>query len=76
MTSESQIENLTEQFREGDDAPLADLIAHYQQRLKRIVRFRLDYRLGGRVSDSDVLQECYVRAISRLENYLSNPVQG
>lgn len=44
-----------------------------KQRLERIVRFRLDYRLRGRVSESDVIQETYVRAVQRLERYLDNP---
>ena len=42
-----------------------------QPRLKRIVHFRLDYRLNGRVSESDVIQETYVRAAQRLNSYLA-----
>jgi len=55
--------------REGQRA----LAAYFQQlraRLAKIVAFRLDRRLGGRVSESDVLQEAYVRAAKRLDHYL------
>lgn len=41
-----------------------------EARLKRIVNFRLDYRLGGRVSESDVIQETYVRAAKRIDSFL------
>lgn len=52
---------------------LADMFSLVRERLKRIVDFRLDYRLGGRVSQSDVLQDTYVRAAQRIDSYLSKP---
>ena len=54
---------------EGEEA-LARFFEIAQPRLKRIVNFRLDYRLGGRVSESDVIQETYVRAAKRIDGYL------
>ena len=39
-------------------------------RLKRIVHFRMDQRLSGRVSESDVIQEAYVRAAQRIDSFL------
>ncbi|MEM7453191.1 MAG: sigma-70 family RNA polymerase sigma factor [Planctomycetota bacterium] len=63
------IEQLTAQREEA----LAEYFAACQQRLKRIVNFRLDYRLGGRVSESDVLQDTYVRAAKRIDSYLDKP---
>ena len=54
---------------EGEEA-LARFFNRVQPRLKRIVHFRLDYRLNGRVSESDVIQETYVRAARRLDSYL------
>ena len=44
----------------------ADYFSVVRERLKRIVDFRLDYRLNGRVSQSDVLQDTYVRAAKRI----------
>ncbi len=66
---EEIIQQLTAQREEA----LAEYFAACQQRLKRIVNFRLDYRLGGRVSPSDVLQDTYVRAAQRIDSYLSKP---
>lgn len=49
---------------------LAKYFSTAEARLKRIVNFRLDYRLGGRVSESDVIQETYVRAAKRIDSFL------
>jgi len=49
---------------------LAKYFFAVEPRLKRIVNFRLDYRLGGRVSESDVIQETYVRAAKRIDSFL------
>ncbi|MBX3420062.1 MAG: sigma-70 family RNA polymerase sigma factor [Pirellulaceae bacterium] len=52
---------------------LARFFQSARPRLKRIAGFRLDHRLGGRVSDSDVLQETFVRAAQRLDHFLTQP---
>jgi RNA polymerase sigma-70 factor (subfamily 1) len=49
---------------------LAKYFFAVEGRLKRIVNFRLDYRLSGRVSESDVIQETYVRAAKRIDSFL------
>jgi RNA polymerase sigma-70 factor (subfamily 1) len=58
-------------LRSEGEIALARFFENVQPRLKRIVNFRLDYRLGGRVSESDVIQETYVRAARRLSGYLA-----
>ncbi len=55
------------------DECFARFFQQVKQRLQRIVKFRLDYRLRGRVSESDVIQETYVRAAKRIDRYLENP---
>ena len=49
---------------------LAKYFFAVENRLKRIVNFRLDYRLSGRVSESDVIQETFVRAAKRIDSFL------
>jgi RNA polymerase sigma-70 factor (ECF subfamily) len=56
--------------REREQA-LAKYFQIVRPRLKRIVNFRLDYRLNGRVSESDVIQEAYVRAAKHIDNFLT-----
>ena len=62
MTPEHQGDNL-QRLRAGDDAVLGELFADYRERLRRIVQFRLDYRLRGRIAESDVLQDVFIRAL-------------
>ncbi len=56
-------------MRAGSPDALAEAFSAYRERLGRIVSFRLDYRLAGRISESDVLQETYLAAVKRLEQF-------
>ena len=47
-------------LRAGDPAAAGDLFAAHRDRLKRMVRLRLDRRLQGRLDASDVLQEAFI----------------
>jgi RNA polymerase sigma-70 factor (ECF subfamily) len=40
-----------------------------------MIQLRLDHRLAGRVSASDVLQEAYIDALKRVEHYFEKPDQ-
>lgn len=57
-------------LRSDREEALAKYFFAVEGRLKRIVNFRLDYRLSGRVSESDVIQETYVRAAKRIDSFL------
>lgn len=52
-----------------DEAAFAELFAEHRPRLERMVRFRLDPRLRGRVDADDVLQEAYLAAAQRLDAF-------
>lgn len=67
------IPQLIAQFTAGEDAALASLFTHFKGRLERIVRFRLDHRMAGRVSPADVLQEAYISASKRTEHFREKP---
>jgi RNA polymerase sigma-70 factor (ECF subfamily) len=56
----------------GTDA-LAGLVSEYRERLERMVEFRLDPRLRGRVEAADVLQEAYIEMARRIGDYTSDP---
>jgi RNA polymerase sigma-70 factor (ECF subfamily) len=55
--------------RVGDRAALAGLLVEHAEPLHRWVERRLDRRLRGRVSASDVVQEVYLAADHRLEHF-------
>ena len=64
---------LVELARSGDVAALNALFARHRERLRRMVDLRLDRRLAGRIDASDVVQDGFVDAVSRLNDYLSDP---
>ena len=64
---------LLDQARAGDQAALNELFARHRARLRRMVELRLDRRLQARIDASDVIQEAYVEAIARLEEYWRAP---
>jgi RNA polymerase sigma-70 factor (ECF subfamily) len=69
----SEPEVLLRRARAGDPQALAGLFAHYRDRLRRMVRLRLDRRLSGRLDASDVLQETYLEFARRFPDYADSP---
>jgi RNA polymerase sigma-70 factor (ECF subfamily) len=59
--------------RQGDREALATLLAEHAERLHRWITPRLDRRIQGRVSASDVVQEVYLAADQRREHFASKP---
>jgi RNA polymerase sigma-70 factor (ECF subfamily) len=70
-----EIAALVERLRGGDQSALGELFDRHREKLRRMVAFRMDARLAGRVSASDVLQEAYIDALKRVEHYFSKPDQ-
>lgn len=58
---------------EGGDAALGAVFARHQRPLERMIEFRLDERVRGRVDPEDVLQEAFIEASKRLKEYLDAP---
>ena len=72
---EADIADLLARVRAGDQPALAELFACHRDKLRRMVQLRLDHRLAGRVSPSDVLQEAYIDALKRIDHYFEKPDQ-
>ena len=62
-------ESLLDRLSRGDKSALAELFSQHRERLGRMVRFRMDPRLSGRVDADDVLQEAYLDAADRIEHF-------
>ena len=74
MTGESdEVSGLIRRAAAGEEAAWRELFSRHRDRLKRMVHLRLSRRLSGRVDDSDILQEAYLEAARRLEEYLREP---
>jgi len=57
----------------GDERALTELFARHRERLRRMIRLRLDRRLQGRIDSSDVLQDAYLEVARRSREYLAEP---
>ena len=64
-----ETDDLLARAQAGDEQAFAELFDRYRERLKRMVRLRLDRRLSGRVDASDVLQEAFIEVHKRLGEY-------
>src|SRR5260370_31995668 len=73
MTNEPTDSDLLQRVHGGNQDALAELFARYRERLRRMVRLRLDRRLQGRVDPSDVLQEAYLDVARRPPEYAAAP---
>jgi RNA polymerase sigma-70 factor (ECF subfamily) len=74
MTDQTDdLQDLLARLQQGDQLALAELFSRHRDRLVRMVAFRLDDRLRGRVAASDVLQEAYIDALKRLPHYQADP---
>ena len=74
MTSTDGLaDELVARLRDGSDQVLGELFLMHRERLWRMVNFRLDRRLAGRVDADDILQEAYLDAAQRVHHYLEDP---
>ena len=61
---------IRERLRRGDTSALADEFSRQRERLWRMVHFRLDSKLAGRIDPDDVLQEAWIAAAQRVPHFL------
>lgn len=57
----------------GDAQALNLLLERSRDRLRRMVRLRINHRLRGRLDESDVLQESFLEISKRLPEYFRDP---
>jgi RNA polymerase sigma-70 factor (ECF subfamily) len=74
MTNEgSESAELQRRIERGDLSAVMEVFALHRDRLKRMVKLRLDRRLQGRIDPSDVLQEASIDVVQRSREYLASP---
>jgi RNA polymerase sigma-70 factor (ECF subfamily) len=64
---------LLEKVDAGDAEATEELFSRHRLRLRRMVQLRISPLLRGRVDASDVIQESFLEAWRRLEDYRKNP---
>jgi|SRR5262245_5095234 len=73
ITPETDEADLLRRAKGGDQQALAALFARYRDRLRRMIRLRLDRRMSGRIDASDVLQDAYLDVARRFPEYAAAP---
>jgi RNA polymerase sigma-70 factor (ECF subfamily) len=74
MASDEGIpEDLLARARAGDAGALGELFNRCRDRLRRMVRLRLDRRLQGRIDPSDVLQDAYLDYARHFAEWAARP---
>jgi RNA polymerase sigma-70 factor, ECF subfamily len=63
---------LIQRVVKGDTDALAELFSQHRDRLWRMVNFRMDPRLHGRVDADDILQEAWISAEQRIDHFLAD----
>src|SRR6516162_5545635 len=71
--AEPEESDLLRRVAAGDRAAADELFARHRDRLRWMIRLRLNRRLQGRVDPSDVLQDACLEGCRRLGEYLRAP---
>lgn len=70
MTSSTEGDNrLAARLQGGDRDALAELFSGHRERFRRVIGFRMDRQLSGRIDPDDVLQDAYLAASQRLAHF-------
>src|SRR5438034_8708427 len=69
----SQADGLLARAADGDAAAWGALLMEHQARLGRMVAFRMDPRLAGRVDAADIVQEAFLQAAAHRQDYFRIP---
>jgi RNA polymerase sigma-70 factor, ECF subfamily len=69
----SETDRLLRSAAGGDAESWGALLTRHEERLRRMVAFRMDQRLQGRVDPLDVVQEAYLEASEHRADYLRRP---
>jgi RNA polymerase sigma-70 factor (ECF subfamily) len=62
-----------EELRSRGKEAVPDLFRQYRDKLLRMIAFRLDARILGKVDGEDVLQDVFLETFRRLPQYLDHP---
>ena len=73
MTEPNSIDDEIKALQQGGSQALADLYSKYRPQLERMVDFRMDRRLYGRVDAADILQDSYIEIARRVDSFLEDP---
>jgi RNA polymerase sigma-70 factor, ECF subfamily len=69
----SETNRLLQHAADGDQESWGELLTRHENQLQRMVAFRLDHRLQGRIDPQDVVQEAFLEASEHRAEFFQNP---
>lgn len=69
----SEFDNWLQAALRGDSVALDKLFDSHRERIRRTIALRMDQRMRARVDPSDVIQDTFLDASRRLDQYAANP---
>ena len=77
MTSDNSAETcrLLRCVADGDHESWGLLLTRHEERLRRMVAYRMDRRLQGRIDPQDIIQDAYLAASAHREEFLRQPAR-
>ena len=60
---------------DGDQESWGILLTRHEERLRRMVAYRMDRRLQGRIDAQDIIQDAYLEASEHQETFLRQPAR-
>jgi len=73
MTDGFEFAGELDQLRNRGEDAVAELFHRYQEKLLRMIAFRLDSRIIGKVDGEDILQDAFIETARRIQDYLDQP---
>ncbi len=70
--TDSIASDLLAQAEAGQPQALGALLQNYRDQLLRIINFRMDPRLRGRLDADDIVQESFIEATQRFQDFVDN----
>lgn len=72
MTQAQSTDELLALASQGNPQALGDLLQLFRDKLLRIIHFRMDPRIRSRLDADDILQDAYIEATSRFQDFVDN----
>jgi RNA polymerase sigma-70 factor (ECF subfamily) len=69
----SETNRLLQSVADGDQESWGTLLIRHEERLRRMVAYRMDPRLQGRIDPLDVIQDAYLEATEHRAEYVRQP---
>jgi RNA polymerase sigma-70 factor (ECF subfamily) len=72
----NETERLLRSVADGDHQSWGTLLTRHEERLRRLVAYRMDRRLQGRIDPQDVIQDAYLEASQHRAEFLRQPARS